>query len=183
MTQSTIEKWTDAEVDQWFSKLEWLQGWNVAPNVSINKRELASAYHKNPERWNMAFKFLKNTDLNNLPEGKQELDGENLFISAQKYHTKEKPDTKYEAHKKYIDIQYIISGKELMGVTTLDKVEPLGSYNEEKDLAFYTYEEGNYFKAVPQNFFIFFPEDVHRPCIKAEKNVLVKKLVVKLLIN
>lgn len=187
MTQSTnnnqIENWTDDELNKWFSNKEWLQGWKVAPDVSINKRTLAIAYNNNPEHWNMAFEFLKNTDLNNLPEGKQELDGEKLFISVQEYNTKEKPETKYEAHKKYIDIQYIISGEELMGVTTLDKVEPLGSYNKEKDLAFYSYEEGNYYKAVPENFFIFFPENVHRPCIKTEKSVPVKKLVVKLLID
>lgn len=182
-TNTNPEKWADEEVNIWFKKKEWLQGWEVNPDASINRRKFAIEYHKNPKLWNQAFAFIKQADLNNLTEGKQELKGENLFIAVGNYLTKDKSETKYEAHKKYIDIQYVISGEEQIGLTTLDKVAFLESYNAEKDLIFYSFEGGDYLKADPGNFLIFFPEDVHRPSIKTGESVAVKKLVVKLLIE
>jgi len=177
------EKWTDDEVSAWYEKQEWLAGWNVAPDASIDKRNFAIYYHKNPRHWNQAFTFLKNADLKKLPLGKQELEGEHLFVSVAEYMGKEKPEALYEAHKKYIDIQYVIEGEELMGLTSLDKVKVIDPYDEAKDITFYHYEGGDYIKATPNNFVVFFPEDVHRPSIKTEKDVLIKKIVVKILID
>lgn len=174
------EKWTDDEVTEWFEKGEWLEGWDIRPDASINKRRLAISYHKNSKHWKQAFTFLNEADLKNLPEGKQELEGEHLFVAVSEYDSKDKSETKYESHKKYIDIQYLISGEEQMGITTLDKVELADPYDDETDLAFYHYEGGKYVTATPQNFMIFFPEDLHRPCIKTNENVPVKKAVVKI---
>lgn len=177
------EKWTDDEVNSWFEKKEWLGGWNVSPNNSINKRTLAVLYHKNPRHWDQAFHFLKSANLQELPLGKQELEGEHLFVNVQEYYGKAKPDALYESHKKYIDIQYVVEGEELIGLTTLDKVTVKEPYNEEKDIAFYDFEGGDYLKATPGSFFLFFPEDVHRPSITAGDSILVKKIVFKILIN
>ena len=51
--------WSSSEVDKWFEKHEWLNGWNVTPDASINKKELSLHYFKNRERWDKAFAFLK----------------------------------------------------------------------------------------------------------------------------
>ena len=177
------EKWTDEDVNTWFEKQEWLGGWNVQPDASVNKRSFAIYYHNNPRHWDQAFKFLKTANLKEIPLGKQELEGEHLFVSVDDYTTKDKSETRYESHKKYIDIQYVIEGEELMGLTTLDKVEITEPYNEEKDIAFYEFEGGDYIKATPGNFVLFFPEDVHRPVMKANENSRVRKIVVKVLIE
>lgn len=176
-------KWTDDEVNTWFEKKEWLSGWNVVPDASVNKRNFAVYYHKNPRHWEQAFLFMKSANLKELPLGKQELEGEHLFVSVAEYYGKQKPDALYESHKKYIDIQYVIKGEELIGLTTLDKVTVKEPYNEDKDIAFYDFEGGDYLKATPENFFLFFPEDVHRPSIISGDSVLVKKIVVKILIE
>lgn len=176
-------KWSEEEVNSWFEKKEWLGGWDVQPDASVNRRTLAVMYHKNPRHWAQAFHFLKSADLKNLPPGKQELEGEHLFISVAEYYGKQKPDALYESHKKYIDIQYVAKGEEIIGLTTLDKVTVKEPYNEEKDIAFYEFEGGKYLKATPGNFFIFFPEDVHRPSITTGDSVLVKKIVVKIWIE
>ena len=176
-------KWTDDEVNNWYEKKEWLQGWNVSPDASISKRNFAVYYHKNPRHWEQAFHFLKSANLKELPLGKQELEGEHLFVSVAEYYGKQKPDALYESHKKYIDIQYIIKGEEVIGLTTLDKVAVRDPYNEEKDIAFYDFEGGEYLKATPENFFLFFPEDVHRPSITTGDSVLIKKIVVKIWIE
>lgn len=181
--QINPEKWSDEEVNSWFEKQEWLGGWRVQPDASVNKRSLAIHYHKNTRHWDQAFRFLKTADLKNMPLGKQELEGVHLFVSVDDYTTKNKNKTRYESHKKYIDIQYVIEGEELMGLTTLDKVEVTEPYNEEKDITFYSFEGGNYIKATPENFVVFFPEDVHRPVMKVNENSRVKKIVVKILIE
>jgi YhcH/YjgK/YiaL family protein len=178
--QTDPTKWSEDEINTWFEKKEWLGGWNVQPDASVNRKTLAVLYHKNPRHWDQAFHFLKTADLKNLPLGKQELEGEHLFVSVAEYYGKQKPDALYESHKKYIDIQYIIKGEEIMGLITLDKVTVKEPYNEEKDIAFYDYDGGEYIKATPGNFFLFFPEDVHRPSITTGDSVLVKKIVVKL---
>jgi YhcH/YjgK/YiaL family protein len=176
-------KWSDEEVNTWFETKDWLAGWSVSPDASINKRNFAEYYHKNPRHWQQAFQFLKSADLKSLPLGKQELEGEHLFVSVAEYYGKQKPDALYESHKNYIDIQYVIEGEELIGLTTLDKVKVREPYNAEKDIAFYDFEGGDYLKATPGNFFLFFPEDVHRPSITTGDSVLVKKIVVKIFID
>ena len=181
--KSNPEKWSDEEVKSWFEKQDWLGGWKVSPDESINKKLLAVYYHKNPRHWDQAFHFLRTADLKNLPLGKQELEGEHLFVSVMEYYAKQKQDALYESHKKYIDIQYVIKGEEIMGLTTLDKVEVRDPYDSEKDIAFYNSDEGNFYKATPENFFIFFPEDVHRPSITTGDSVLVKKIVVKIMVE
>ena len=177
------EKWTDEEVNNWFGKKEWLGGWNVQPDSSVNKRNLAIQYLKNKRHWDQAFNFLKLANLNDLPKGKQELEGEHVFVSVDEYTTKNMEDTRYESHKKYLDIQYVIRGEEVMGITTSDKVEITEPYNETKDIAFYNSGDGKYVKATPGNFLVFFPDDMHRPCVKADTNSVVKKIVVKIMMQ
>ena len=181
--QNNPADWSIEEINVWFEKMEWLNGWDVKPYGAFNKRDLAIYYHKNPERWEKAFQFLKLSDLKNLPIGKQELDGKNLFVAISEYTTKNKSEARYEAHKKYIDFQYVIEGEELIGLTTFEMVEVTEPYNEEKDVEFYSYDGGEYIKATPENLFVFFPNDVHRPSIKVEDNISVKKIVVKLKID
>jgi YhcH/YjgK/YiaL family protein len=177
------EKWTDEKVNTWFENKEWLCGWNVSPDNSINKRTFAVLYHKNPRHWNQAFHFLKSANLKELPLGKQELEGEHLFVVVQEYYGKQKSDAFYESHKKYTDIQYIIEGEEVIGLTALDKLKIKEPYNEENDIAFYDFDGGDYLKASPEKFFLFFPEDAHRPSITTGDSILVKKIVVKILID
>lgn len=182
--QVNPENWTPEEVNSWFEKQEWLNGWQVQPDESINKRSLAIQYFKNKKHWDQAFAFLKNSDLKNIPLGKQELDGDSLFVSVDEYVTKDKKDTRFESHKKYIDIQYIIEGEEMMGLAPLDKMDEVTEpYNAKKDIAFYQYDGGEYITATPKNFVLFFPADAHRPSMKVNENLKVRKIVVKMMVK
>lgn len=182
-TNTNPKKWSEEKVNQWFEKQEWLAGWQVSPDASINKRSFANHYYKNPRHWDQAFQFLTSADLKNMPLGKQKLEGEHLFVSVDEYTTKSKSETKYESHKKYIDIQYIIDGEELIGLATLDKVKITEPYDSSRDIIFYEYDGGNYVKTTPNNFVIFFPEDAHRPMMKLNDNLKVRKIVVKIMIE
>lgn len=173
--------WSNKKIDSWFRKSEWSGGWKVTPDGSINKREFAVSYFTNKERWNNAFRFLKNTDLTKLEVKRYDIDGDNLFATVSEYLSKNEEVAKFEAHRKYIDIQYVISGKEIMNVAPLKTVkEVLVPYDAEKDIEFLTVSKIADFKASPSCFFIFFPDDAHRPGLKDGVNSPVRKLVIKL---
>ena len=84
-----------------------------------------------------------------------------------------------EAHRKHIDIQYLVKGKELMGHTTLYNQTESKSYNDNDDYALYN-EEYSFIKVNSGEFTVFFPHDIHMPCIKVNKEELVKKIVIKI---
>lgn len=124
-----------------------------------------------------AFDFILNTDLSGMADGKYEIQGDDIFAIVQQYNSKNKEDAKLEAHKKYIDIQYINSGVELIGVSMLDNQIPV--VNEpDKDLAFYN-SEASFIKLNSGMFAIFFPHDLHMPGIKSGQSISVKKVVIK----
>ncbi|MGC1391843.1 MAG: YhcH/YjgK/YiaL family protein [Bacteroidales bacterium] len=180
-TDSDPATWSNKKIDIWFAKREWSVGWSITPDNSINKREFAIFYFKNRERWKKAFNFLKSSDLSKLELKRYDIDGDNLFATVSEYITKNEETTNFEAHRKYIDIQYVISGKELMNIAPLASVkEVITPYDAAKDIEFMTVARIVNYEATPSNFFIFFPDDAHRPGLKNGVNSRVKKVVIKL---
>ena len=176
--------WSSKKIDRWFEKGDWLNGWEAEPDQSINRKAFAVSYFKNRERWDKAFSFLKTSDLQGLELKRYDIDGDNLYAPVSEYLTKNEEDAKYEAHRKYIDIQYIINGKELMGVAPISqKKEILEPYDSTKDIEFLTVTGGENYLALPGRFFIFFPEDAHRPGLKDGENSPVRKIVIKVKVD
>ena len=176
--------WSNKKIDKWFAKKEWSGGWTVTPDASINKREFSVSYFKNKERWEKAFNFLKNNDLSKLELRRYDIDGDNLFATVSEYISKYEETTKFEAHRKYIDIQYVISGKEIMNIAPITTVkEVLTPYDITKDIEFVTVTKVVNYNASSSNFFIFFPGDAHRPGLKDGLNSLVRKVVIKVKVN
>lgn len=122
-----------------------------------------------------AFDFIRKTDFSKLADGKYEIDGDNIFAIVQEYKTKD--IAKLEGHRKYIDIQYLHSGVELIAYANLEN-QIIISDDEEKDLAFYE-GDGSFIKLESQMFAIFFPQDLHMPGIKLTESTKVKKIVIK----
>ena len=176
--------WSSKQINKWFEKGEWLNGWSIKPDPSINRKEVAVSYFKNKERWDKAFTFLKNNDLTKLEIKRYNIDGDNLYAPVNEYLTKNEEDAKFEAHQKYIDIQYVIAGAEIMSVTPLSqKKDILVPYDLTKDVEFMTVTQSKSYKATPDRFFIFFPSDIHRPGLKSGENSLVRKVVVKVKVD
>jgi len=125
-----------------------------------------------------AFAFIKETDLANLAEGKYIIDGDSIYASVMEYNSKDPKDAKLESHVKYIDVQYIISGEELMGYTTLNEQKVI-EINNEKDCIFYE-GEVSYVKVSAGMFAVFFPSDLHKPSISVQQTSKVKKVVIKI---
>lgn len=175
--------WTEKELSEWFTKGEWKQGWNVFPDKSTDLREFAIQFHKNPERWEKAFSFLHETDLGALEQGSYELNGKDLFVNVVEYFSKHEEDALFEAHRRYADIQYVVNGVEKIGVASLEETTDTIPYNDEKDIVFLRAPRNNYRLANAEKFFLFFPGDAHRPCVKTDKPEPIKKVVIKVRIN
>lgn len=176
--------WSDEKVNQWFEKSEWLGGWDITPDESINRREFAISYYNHQERWDKVFKFLKDNDLSSLELKRYDIDGTEVYAPVSEYMSKSKDVARYEAHKKYIDLQYVISGKELIGVAPMSALkEVTEEYNETKDIFFMTVNNPVERPANPDRFFLFFPDDLHCPGMMDGDSTMVKKVVVKILVD
>lgn len=127
-----------------------------------------------------ALDWLRTTDLASLPLGKTIIDGERLFALIQEYTPKPSELGKFEAHRRYWDVQYVARGEEGMGWANLSEMTVSESYSQERDVAFFT-GSGSFFRVPTGSFAIFGPQDVHMPGVApAEKPAeLVRKIVVK----
>jgi YhcH/YjgK/YiaL family protein len=171
--------WDEQKLSAWFNRGGWKSEWNIQADDTINRREMARQFSLNPERWNKAFKFLKSQPIQQLPAGRIAIAGDDVYAVIDEYTTRDEEDSRFEAHRKYADIQYVLSGEERIGVVQLHDTEEAGSYDREKDIIFLKASENNYRTADPERFFVFFPKDAHRPCVKAVSNAKVRKIVIK----
>ncbi len=177
-------QWSSKQVDKWFEKGEWLNGWKVKPDLSVNRKVFAVSYFKNKERWDKAFSFLKNNDLQKLELKRYDIDGDNVYAPVSEYLSKTEENPSYEVHRKYIDIQYIINGREIIGHAPISmKKDILVPYDESKDYELMSVNSGVSLKAAPDRFFIFFPDDAHSPGLKDGENSQVRKVVVKVKVD
>lgn len=144
----------------------------------LDKLENSNLYDRIAENLEKGFNYLKNTDLQSLGVGKYEIDGMNVFALISEYETKKHEDCRPEAHREYADIQYIISGKEAIGFVTLKDQPETVTYNPEKDIVFYASETSPFILEAGM-FAVFFPQDVHRPCMQIDSPGKVKKAVIK----
>jgi len=140
--------------------------------------ENAEMYYGLNGRIKTAFEFIKKTNFETLNEERVEIDGDNIFAMIQKYKTRNSEDAKWEAHRKYIDIQFMVTGAENMGFVLQDYLEIIEEYNPEKDVEFLE-GLGDYVQVNENEFVIFFPDDAHMPGLKIKENEMVHKVVVK----
>ena len=131
-------------------------------------------------RFSKAFGFLRTVDGTQAP-GRHEIDGDHVFALVQKYSTKPVESALFEAHRRYIDVQYVHSGRETI------LWAPLAAMKEET-MAYDGAKEAALWKLVRDvtplhlgagHFAILFPQDAHAPCVEWEKPEEVFKVVVK----
>lgn len=179
LSAQSTQEWTERKAEKWFKKKEYLNGLQATPHEAIDKIQFAQQYHLNKALWDKAFAFLKETNLLTLANGRHVIDGENVFGLVSEAPSKDYDKTAFESHKNYIDLQFVISGEENMGVAPLADVILDKPYNDRNDIMFYT-GEGKIYTVPQNNFLIFFPSDAHRPGITPGGNKVVKKIVIKI---
>lgn len=120
-------------------------------------------------------------DLATLPVGRHEIDGDDIFVLIQEMPTKPAAQLRPEAHRRYIDVQILLSGREAYGFCLPDAdLEPVDDRLETQDIAFYPDHPDQYSVRLDVNdFIVFFPGEFHRPCCEIDGSVDIRKAVIK----
>ncbi len=133
-------------------------------------------------RLTRALEYLRATDMRSVELGRHDLDGDHLFALVQEYTTRTADQCVWEAHRRYIDVQFVVTGAERMGIASLGQMREREAYDSARDVAFF--EPGSEFVTIREGMFaIFGPEDVHSPCHAAGQPGVVRKVVVKAMLN
>ena len=151
-----------------------------------NINEEVSGFSKYPEAIREALQYLCKQYFKNMEDGRYPIHGEDSFAILQRYSTRVPESGKPEAHRQYVDIQYIVEGREELGWCPMSpELKVCEPYNAEKDIVFFD-------KLIPisgitlaaGNFAVLYPTDVHRPCGSVEDAPApVTKVVVKIAVD
>ncbi len=130
----------------------------------------------------LAVEFLRRTDLLDLPDGNVPLDEKRVFAILQRYRTAHADAPKFEYHRKYIDLQYVLSGEEIIGWGPAEAMTPSFDYDDHQDVCFGLMEPGKWsaLRLKAGQVAVLWPEDAHAPRLAAEKPCLVRKIVIKI---
>lgn len=125
--------------------------------------------------------YIARTDFSALAAGRQEIDGDAVYAVVLDYLPEPMDKRRAEVHRKYIDIQYIVSGEELIGQAFLkDNLTPCEDLLADKDALLFDAVEGESMLHMTAGMYaIFFPWDIHRPGCESVPGTHVRKVVVK----
>lgn len=135
--------------------------------------------------WLEAFAFLQSAPPN-LADGKHHLRGDDLFAIVMGYRTQPAAGGELEAHRRYLDIQLLLAGREGVACHNTGDLQVLRAYSQEEDAELYRVPPvapANFILA-PGLFLALFPHDAHMPCLMLGPNPEpVRKIVVKVAVE
>lgn len=132
--------------------------------------------------WVRAIDFLQSLDVD-AEEKRYVLEGNDLYAAVESYDTKLRAIARPEAHRRYVDIQMLLTGVEKIDCWPMASLTEAIPYDEEKDIAFYDQPAtaGSSLQLVPGRFAVFFPHDAHMPGLQTTAGAArVKKVVIKI---
>jgi len=135
-------------------------------------------YTKLNPGFGQAFAWLDETDQETIDPGRHTIMGDDVFALVSEYTTKQETECRPESHRIYTDIQVMVKGKERIGWEPLGNQVVSTQYNEEADILFYESHPAG-FELTPGYFAVFFPTDIHMPCIETDGAQMVRKIVIK----
>ncbi len=150
---------------------------NAMKTPIVDRLENYKKYTNLHPGFEKAFAFLSQTNIAQLELTKHVIDGDNVFCPLSKSQGRTREQASLESHRKYIDIQYVISGNEELGYKPATECRQVKeTYNSEKDIGFFSDAPDQWIKVPAGSFIIFFPQDAHAPLVG---NGEIHKAVVK----
>ena len=146
----------------------------------VTSLEHAEGHDYLSERFRAAYAFLNRSDLAELPLGRVDIDGDDVFANVQEYETVPASEKQMEAHRRYYDVQYVVEGEELMEYAPLAGLEEAQPFDEQSDFGLYVgpaRPSGIVLRAGDTA--VLAPEDAHKPGCAADEPGRVRKIVVK----
>src|SRR5690606_32646690 len=116
--KSNVLQWSDEQILEWYKRSDWINEFPLTPDSSIDKRSFVEQNLLNPGSWQAAYKFIKETDFNDIKLGRYDLLDDGTYVNITEYETK--VSSHFEAHRKFIDIQILSKGKEYVMLTSLN---------------------------------------------------------------
>lgn len=160
-------------------------GWTLAATNQKGKR----MFHGQLKNWRKlkqaqpfkaGFEFLEKNDLPALSLGRHDIEGDAVYALVQKASSRPPAEGRFEAHQKYIDIQYLVSGEEIIQVAPVAALKIATPYDDSKDVAFYSrLDKFDPILMHPGCFAVLFPEDGHMPLCHSGGPHELFKVVVK----
>ena len=130
-------------------------------------------------RFAASFDWLGTFD-QELPDGRYEIQGDDVYALVQSYETVPSSEKKYEAHRIYADIQYVAAGVETIHYAPTAALTATTDYDPAKDYQLYADPvAATPLHLPPGSFAIFLPHDGHKPGCLNGSSCRVKKVVVK----
>ena len=131
-----------------------------------------------------AIDYLLKKDIKMEDAGKTFVVDDDFYYIVKSYETKDVEDCKFESHRQYIDIQYMVEGKEAMSIIDISHVTPTTEYDEKKDIMFFdSPKECATLTLSAGNYVTFYPNDAHRPSMKAQEKEVILKAIGKVRIK
>lgn len=148
----------------------------------FDKMQNISCYFDEIPQLKKVAEFIDDFNQNGREDGTYEIDGKHIFAMIQSYRTKAQTyEMMFEAHKKYIDLQYIVSGIEKIRWARLSSVHLVEErYSQGGDIAFYEGDALFDFTLTKGTFLMLYPQDAHLSGLSADKDVNVRKIVFKI---
>ena len=150
----------------------------------IDKLENAHLYANISGKIAKALEILKAGEMAKNQDGQYEVEGEDMYCIVVHYPAKPIEQCKFEAHEKYIDVQFIVAGREMVGWADTRELTIKTPYNDEKDAALYE-APANYskFEFSQNQFCILWPDDAHMPACQLDGPSDIHKVVVKVKVD
>ena len=133
------------------------------------------------DKYVKAFAFIENAMKNGVETGRHDIDGDEVYANVSAYETK--ADGVYEAHKNYIDLQFVLEVHEQIFWKNIKDCEITKEYEADGDYMLLNAEEPVVLDMPAGSFAILYPEDVHAPGRAYRAASAVKKIVVKIKVD
>ncbi|MBI5306916.1 MAG: YhcH/YjgK/YiaL family protein [Planctomycetes bacterium] len=150
----------------------------------VDRIENCNAYYLG-KAWQVAFEFLLALKLD-VEDKKYHIQGDDMFAIVASYKTRPADIAQFETHRKYVDIQAVMSGSEEIGWLPVGGLLTKQPYDASKDIEFYHHPNANYTRinVSPGTFVALFPQDAHKPSLMiGNAPECVKKVVIKINAN
>lgn len=138
----------------------------------------AAIYSGLGPRFKRALTYVTTVDVGALAAGTYEIDGRQVYAMVQEYQSKRQADGRWEAHRQYIDLQFIVAGTERIGFAPVGRMAA-GSYDKERDFEVPS-GDGEFLTLRAGDFMLIWPGEAHMPGMAVNDPAPVKKVVVKI---
>ncbi|HIZ64312.1 MAG TPA: YhcH/YjgK/YiaL family protein, partial [Candidatus Blautia pullicola] len=125
------------------------------------------------------FEYAKNHDLLSYEKGSHEIEGDNLFVNIVEYETTTPENRFWEAHKKYLDLHFMLKGPEQIDVNFIDNMEQK-EFVDKDDFLPLEGEANSHVVLTEGDFLLCYPKDAHRTAVQVNTPAVIKKAIFKI---